>query len=263
MTMHLNERVAVVTGASGGLGREVAIALAAAGAQVVLFARSAVGLTESARLTREAGGRQPLAVEGDVSSPDDVQRLAAAAASFGPVSVLVNAAGTFGPIATVADSDRDEWVQTLLTNTVGPYLTARAFVPLMIEMGWGRIVNVSSAAAFMDAGPLNSAYSVSKTALNRFTRHLAAELLGTGVNVNVLHPGSLKTPMWADIRRKAERHPEAQVLRDWAALVDETGGDSMDEAVHLVMSLVDPRSELSGSFCWPANMHISEPLPTW
>src|SRR5262245_58642157 len=153
MTLSLDEQVAVVTGSSGGLGREVAIALAAAGAHVVLFARGAAGLAESARLSQEAGGRQPLVVEGDVSRPDDVESLAAVtAAEFGAVSILVNAAGTFGPIATVTDSDRDEWLQTLLTNTVGPYLTARAFVPSMVESGWGRVVNVSSAAAFMDAG---------------------------------------------------------------------------------------------------------------
>jgi NAD(P)-dependent dehydrogenase (short-subunit alcohol dehydrogenase family) len=262
--MNLAGEVAVVTGSSGGLGREVGVALAAAGAQVALFARSGAGLSESAAIVRELAGSDPLLIEGNVSDTTDVERLhQTVTARFGAVSILVNAAGTFGPISTVADSDPDQWTETILTNAVGPYLTARVFVPEMVERGWGRIINVSSAAAFMDAGPLNSAYSVSKTALNRFTRHLASELQGSGVTVNVLHPGSLRTPMWADIQTKAALEPQAQGLRDWATLVGETGGDSMEEAVRLVMSLVAQECQTTGEFCWPENMKVSEPMATW
>jgi NAD(P)-dependent dehydrogenase (short-subunit alcohol dehydrogenase family) len=73
----------------------------------------------------------------------------------------------------------------------------------MVDAGWGRIVNVSSAAALAPPGPLNSAYATSKVALNQLTRQLAAELVGTGVTANVIHPGEVKTEMWADIRDKA------------------------------------------------------------
>ena len=94
---------------------------------------------------------------------------------------------------------------------VGPYLTCRAFVGGMIERGWGRIVSFSSAAALHPPGPINSAYGTSKAALNQFTRHLAAELVGTGVTANVIHPGDVKTEMWADISdQAAELGPEAE-----------------------------------------------------
>ena len=92
-----------------------------------------------------------------------------------------------------------------MANTVSAYLTCRAFVGGMIDMGWGRIVNVTSAASLHEPGPINSAYGRSKAALNQFTRHLAAEIAGTGVTANVIHPGDVKTDMWAEIRDAAER----------------------------------------------------------
>ena len=264
MGMDLLGRAAVVTGSSRGLGREVALALAEVGADVVLCARDVTALQEIAETVRTATDRDALVLEGDISNREDVEAIRSASLErFGSISILVNSAGTFGPIVSISDSDPDEWTQTLLTNTIGPYLMTRAFVDGMIESGWGRIVNVSSAAALMDPTPLNSAYSVSKTALNRFTRHLASELAGTGVTVNVIHPGSLKTAMWSDIRDKVQSVPAATTLRGWVELVDQTGGDSMEEAVKLVLSLVDPDSEQSGEFCWPDNMQISDPIPTW
>jgi len=262
--MDLSGRAAVVTGSSRGLGREVALALGEAGADLVLCARDLQALEEIAGTIHTATDRVPLVFEGDISNRLDIEALRSASLErFGTVSILVNAAGTFGPIVSIAESDPDEWTQTLLTNMIGPYLVTRAFVGGMLEAGWGRIVNVSSAAAFMDPTPLNSAYSVSKTALNRFTRHLASELDGTGVTANVIHPGSLKTAMWDDIRHKVQTVPAATTLQGWVELVDRTGGDSMEEAVKLVLSLVDPDSELSGAFCWPDNMQISDPIPTW
>ena len=75
----------------------------------------------------------------------------------------------------------------------------------MLDAGWGRIVNVTSAASLHPPGPLNSAYGTAKVALNQFTRHLAAEIAGTGVTANVIHPGDVKTDMWADIRDRVGR----------------------------------------------------------
>jgi NAD(P)-dependent dehydrogenase (short-subunit alcohol dehydrogenase family) len=263
MELDLSGKAAVVTGSSRGLGREVAVALSARGADTVLFARDGQSLEETAEMVKR-NGRDPLVVAGDVSNPQDIDSLKVASKErFGNISILVNAAGTFGPIALVTDSDPLDWINTVLTNAVGPYLTSNAFVPDMVAAGWGRVVNVSSAAAFMDPGPLNSAYSVSKAALNRFTRHLSSELADTGVTANVIHPGSLRTPMWSDIRSKVQTVPAATTLRGWVELVDETGGDSMEEAVSLILSLVDPASTINGEFCWPDNMVISDPIPSW
>ena len=193
-------KIAVVTGAGRGLGRAVAVALASRKAAVALVARHQDQLDETARLIRAAGGTaQVLPV--DISQVDAVAVLRARVeAELGTPQILINAAGVFGPIQRIADTDPRDWIETLAVNTIGPYLTCRAFTRAMVERGWGRVVNFSSAASLHPPGPLNSAYATSKVALNHFTRHLAAELAGTGVTANVIHPGEVKTAMWAAVR---------------------------------------------------------------
>ena len=198
-------RVAVVTGAGRGLGRSIAFALARRGDRVALVSRGESALREAEREIVEAGG-DAMAFPANVGDPDAVDALARAVERrLGTATILVNAAGIFGPIATIEDGDPREWLETLATNLVGPYLTCRAFVGPMLAAGWGRIVNVSSAATLHPPGPLNSAYATSKVGLNQLTRQLAAEVAGRGVTANVIHPGDVKTAMWADIRERAGR----------------------------------------------------------
>jgi NAD(P)-dependent dehydrogenase (short-subunit alcohol dehydrogenase family) len=134
----------------------------------------------------------------------------------------------------------------------------------MIAAGWGRIINVSSAAPLYPPGATNSAYATSKAALNQLTRHLAVELAGTGVTANVMHPGSLKTEMWADIKSQIpDAGAGAADHREWVDLVDATGGDSTDHAIELVLSLVSEEgAETTGCFCWPTGI-AETPLPSW
>ena len=140
---------------------------------------------------------------------------------LGPPTILVNAAGIFGPIALVQDADPEAWQRTILVDAVAPFFTVHAFLGGMLEAGWGRIVNVSSAAALHPPGPINSAYGTAKAALNQFTRHLAAEIAGSGVTANVIHPGDVKTAMWADIReRVAGLGPVAENYVAWADWVE-------------------------------------------
>jgi NAD(P)-dependent dehydrogenase (short-subunit alcohol dehydrogenase family) len=258
------DRIAVVTGAGRGLGRGIAVALAARGHPVVGVARDAAQLDETAGIIGEAGGFL-LSRPTDVSDPDAV----AAMASFvrehlGPPSILVNAAGVFGPIALIRDTDPEAWVETVKIDAIAPYLTARAFVGGMIDAGWGRIVNITSAASLHPPGPLNSAYATSKVALNQLTRHLAAEIEGTGVTANVIHPGDVKTDMWQDIRdRVAVMGPVAEPYRQWAAWVEETGGDPPGKAVDLVLRLTsDEGADINGQFCWVENP-LQAPIPSW
>jgi NAD(P)-dependent dehydrogenase (short-subunit alcohol dehydrogenase family) len=264
LTVDLEGRVALVTGASRGLGRAVAIALAENGANPILTARGRKGLEETASLVADRTGIRCQVVEADVSSVIDVEDLHRQAVSrSGSPSVLVNAAGVYGPLGPVSETNPDQWINTLMVNTVGPYLTCRLFVPAMVRSGWGRVVNVSSAASLYPPTSLDSAYATSKAALNRFTRHLAAELAGTGVTANVLHPGSLKTEMWSDIvSQLATMADRAPALREWADNVDRTGGDPMSSAVDLILDLLDPASSVTGEFCWPKDI-VEQPVPSW
>jgi len=260
----LTGKTAVVTGAGRGVGQRIALRLARHGAAVALIARSQAALEEvHAQLASE--GVRTLVVPADLAQRDSVDRAKAAIdRELGPPSILVNAAGVFGPIALVKDSDPAAWIETLAINTVAPYLTCRAFAGGMIERGWGRIVNVTSAAALHTPGPANSAYATSKVALNQLTRHLAAELEGTGVTANVIHPGDVKTEMWADIRDKAQRLGKAgEGYMQWVEWVEQTGGDDPEKAADLVMDLMsDGAANVNGRFLWIRN-GLQAPIASW
>jgi len=258
------DRVAVVTGAGRGLGRAVAVALAGRGHPVVGVARDAAQLAETADLVSAAGGRM-------LTRPADVADTAAVAelgdfvrTQLGPPAILVNAAGMFGPIAFVRDTVPDDWVRTVMVDGIAPFLTINQFVGGMIDAGWGRIVNITSAASLHPPGPLNSAYATAKVALNQLTRHVAAEIEGTGVTANVIHPGDVKTDMWQDIHdRVAVMGPEAEPYRQWADWVAETGGDPPSKAVDLILRLTsDQGADINGRFCW-IEEPLQAPIPSW
>jgi len=257
-------KIAVVTGAGRGLGRRVAVGLAKGGAHVALVARSLDQLHETEGEIERAGG-VALLVPGDVSRIDVVDEIKARVhAELGSPHILVNAAGVFGPIQPVAESDPRRWIETLAVNTVGSYLTCRAFAANMVAQGWGRIINFSSAASLHTPGPLNSAYGTSKVALNHFTRHLAAELAGTGVTANVIHPGEVKTAMWSSIRDESQATgPAGDGYRAWAEQVGQSGGDDPQKALDLVLELIDERSAgVNGQFLWIAG-GLQTPIPSW
>lgn len=264
MAIDLSGKAAVVTGASRGLGRHVAEHLAEHGAHVALVGRTADALRDVQKAITSGGGKA-CAVPGDVSTIAGVEQIRQQVeAQVGAPVILINAAGTFGPIEPIADGSAREWIDTLMVNMVGHYLTCRAFAGGMVRQGWGRIVNFSSAAALHPPGPLNSAYAVSKAALNQFTRHLAAELAGTGVTANVIHPGDVRTDMWADIKGKADAMgPEGDAYRKWVAWVDSTGGDDPRKAAQLIVKLMsDDAAATTGEFLW-IDKPLQAPIASW
>lgn len=257
-------RIAVVTGGGRGVGRGAALALAGRGAHVVVVSRTRAQLEETERLAAGAPG-SVVGIACDIADLDAVARLGDEVRQrVGVPTILVNAAGVFGPIALIHETDPTDWVRTVMIDAVAPYLTIRQFLEGMLDAGWGRIVNVTSAASLHPPGPLNSAYGTAKVALNQLTRHLAAEIAGTGVVANVIHPGDIKTEMWADIRDKvAAMGPVAEAYQSWARWVEETGGDPLDKAVELIIELTsDAGGARNGEFCW-TNDPLQTPIPSW
>jgi len=258
----LHGRCCVVTGASSGVGAAIATALARRGARVALLARSIGRLHERAARITAAGGTV-LAVACDCSQAEQVEAARSEITRvWGDASILVNAAGTCGQLATVAEGDPAAWIQTVQTNLLGPYLMTRSLLPAMLHHGWGRIINLGSAASLHPPGALTSAYAVSKAALDRFTRQVACETLGSGVTINVIHPGEVRTEMWQAIHdQAAAAGPAAAGLRSWAALVERTGGDPPEAAAALVLRIIGD-AQLHGRFLWIEH-GVQEPLPSW
>ncbi len=264
MAQTLTGKVAVVTGASRGVGQLIAIRLAEAGAAVALIARSEQALQTTAQMIQEKGGKA-IVIPADVANIDSLGELKTRVeGELGQASILVNGAGVFGPIKAIRDTDSREWIETMYINAIAPFVTCQLFVGGMIDQGWGRIINVTSAASLHTPGPFYSAYATSKVTLNQFTRHLAAELNGTGVTANVIHPGEVKTEMWAYIRDSVEQMgPELEGYKQWAKWVDETGGDDPEKSADLVLKLMsDESASINGQFLWIED-GLQKPSPSW
>ncbi len=190
-------RIVMVTGASSGIGRATAEKFAAAGARVVLFARS----EESLRTIAAPYGDRMLAVAGDVSEVRDVDRLFDETESrFGDCDVLVNDAGTH-VVARIERMTEAEWDRVFAVNVRGAFLATRRAMKSMIARRSGAIVNVSSISGVPGPQkfPGTSAYCASKAALIGFTEAVAVEARPYGVRINAVSPGSVDTPMWAAV----------------------------------------------------------------
>ena len=200
----MTARIALITGGGRGIGRAIALRLAADGLSVAVAGRASGPVEEAAQAARALGARA-LAVALDVADPASVgAAVAQVIRELGPVDVLVNNAG-LAQSAPLARTDPALWERHLLVNATGPYLLTRAVLPGMLERGWGRVINVASLAGLVGS-PYVTAYTASKHALVGFTRALAAEVSGKGVTVNALCPGYAATDMtWSSARNIVAR----------------------------------------------------------
>ncbi len=194
MALDLSGTVALVTGASRGLGRAMALALAAAGADLALAARSAADLQRTAEAAAERGVRAEV-FPVDMRKPEDIHALVnGAVAAFGRIDVLVNNAGISGAEKPCLDFGPDDWDETLAVNLRGPALCAQAAGRVMATRRQGRIINIASLGAVRPLASL-APYCASKAGLVQLTRVMALELARHNVQVNALCPGYFATPM--------------------------------------------------------------------
>lgn len=173
----IKPRRVLITGGASGIGAATAQLLAKRGDEVI-----------TADLSSDATEQV------DVSDPESVERLLR---HTGPVDVLINSAGVVGPSKGVIELDYESWKETFAVNTDGTFLMCQAYVPGMMEKGWGRIINLVSIAA-KDGNPMQSAYSASKAAVIALTKSLGKELATCGVLVNAVAPAAVSSPMNAN-----------------------------------------------------------------
>jgi NAD(P)-dependent dehydrogenase (short-subunit alcohol dehydrogenase family) len=199
----LSGRNALITGASRGLGKAMALALAGAGARVALVARSEAKLHEVAREIREAGGAAEVFVA-DVADEAEVARLQSSVAErFGSaLHILINNAG-INIRKPITDFTLAEWRSVLDTNLTSVFLLCRAFVPHMKGHGFGRIINLTSMMSHISL-PGRTAYSASKAALLGLNRALALELAADQITVNGISPGVCDTEINAPLMQNPE-----------------------------------------------------------
>lgn len=234
-------RVAWVTGASKGIGRACALALAEAGCDVALTARTPADLRSAAEACRKVEARA-LEVPCDVTDPAQVQQAhRRIAEGLGPVDVLVNGAG-IARSAPFLKSQAADWEVHWRLNVLGVVHCTQAALPGMLERGAGRVVNVASVAGLAGA-PYITAYAASKHALVGLTRSLAAEVAARGVTVNAVCPGYVDTPMTRDnLDRMAQvtGRPREELLRHIEAQSPQRRLFTPEEVAAAVVYLASP-----------------------
>jgi NAD(P)-dependent dehydrogenase (short-subunit alcohol dehydrogenase family) len=202
----LQDKVAIVTGASSGIGRATAMLFAAEGAALVLNARGKSGLEIVAEAIRSQGGRVHLVV-GDVGNPNTHEELVADAVSlFGGLDIAFDNAATVGPIKPLAEVTLKEWQETLAINLTSAFLASRSQLPALLERGGGSMIFTSSFVGTSVGLPGMGVYAASKAALMGLVKGITADYASRGIRANALMPGGSDTAMAGN---------EAQ--KEWAA----------------------------------------------
>jgi len=243
--LSLDNKVALITGASRGIGKAIALRFAQAGARVVVSSRKLDSVQAVAAEIETAGG-QALAVQAHVGQPDDVAALVARALdAYGRIDITVNNAATnphFGPLLT---ADESQWDKIIDTNLMGTFRLCKAVVPHMEAQGGGKIINLASIAGLRPS-PGMGLYGIAKAALIMLTQQLAMELGHANIQVNAIAPGVIKTRfsqlLWQtpDIggsilgRTPLGRFGEAEDVAGLALFLASSAADFMTGAVLVV-----------------------------
>ena len=236
-------QVVCITGASRGIGRAVAVAMAARGAKLLLLARSAQLAETAAVLPKSA---EVLAVQGDVGQYGQVDAaISSAVARWGRIDTVINCGAVLGATGKFWETDPAQWADAIQVNLIGTYHTMRSAIPHMIKAGAGKIVNFAGGGAAYGY-PNFSGYGSSKAAVVRLTETVAMETAAHNIQVNVIAPGAIETDMLREVR---------------AAGGEVRSVGSMDQAIQLVVFLASPASNhLSGRFVHARDSYTEWPV---
>jgi NAD(P)-dependent dehydrogenase (short-subunit alcohol dehydrogenase family) len=208
--MKLRDRVAIVTGASSGIGRAIALRAAREGASVAIADLATEGGRATVADIEQLGGRA-IFVQTDVSRAEDTRRLAEASLeAYGQIDVLVNNAAIGGGDDILA-TDEETWDRVLRVVLKSVFLCTRAVLPPMLDQGRGSIVNISSVNGLYGLG--EEAYSAAKAGVINLSQNLAIRYAGRGVRTNVICPGTVRTPIW---KSRVDARPDIfERLKEW------------------------------------------------
>jgi NAD(P)-dependent dehydrogenase (short-subunit alcohol dehydrogenase family) len=242
--MKLGGRFALITGASQGLGAEIARHYVLNGASVMLCARNADKLADQQRNLTPllAPDARILTVAGDVGEPKDVDRIfEEVRGQFPRLDVLVNNAGIYGPMGNIEDADWDEWVDAIRINLLGLVYVSRTAMPIFRTQRYGKIVNISGGGA-ANPMPAITAYAASKAGVVRFTESLALECKDDHIDVNAVAPGALVTRMM-DQLLEAGPSRVGQPFFDRMKKIAEQGGTPLEVGAALCVFLGSAESD--------------------
>jgi NAD(P)-dependent dehydrogenase (short-subunit alcohol dehydrogenase family) len=242
--MKLDGRFALITGASQGLGAEIARHYVINGASVMLCARSADKLAAAQHSLAPllASGGRIVTITADVGEPKDVDLIfEKLRAEFPRLDILVNNAGIYGPIGNIEDVDWDEWVDAIRINLLGLVCVSRAAMPMFRAQRYGKIINISGGGA-ANPMPAITAYAASKAGVVRFTESLALECRDDHIDVNAIAPGALVTRMMDQL---LEAGPEkvGQQFFDRMKKIAQEGGTPLDVGAALCVFLGSSESD--------------------
>lgn len=248
MNLGLENKTALVTGGSKGIGKAIAIALAAEGANVVICGRGEAALNE-AKLEIERNGGNVLAVQADLSKNDDVDNLVASAIErYETIDILVNNAGIASGFDDFESLEIEDWQRLFDINLFGAVRVTKAVIPYMKKAGYGRIINISSESG-VQPDPFMPHYNASKAALINFTKSLSKAYAVQGILVNTVSPAFILTPMLENLLKdNAEKqnisYDEAvqQFLKENRPHVEVKRPGSVEEVASAVVYLASSQS---------------------
>jgi Dehydrogenases with different specificities (related to short-chain alcohol dehydrogenases) len=236
--MRLQDKVAIITGAGGGMGRVAAQLFAAEGARIVVAEFSEAAGRETVQLVQDAGGTATF-VKADVSAEADAKAMVDhAVATYGRVDVLYNNAGIM-PEAdhSVIDTSVEDWDRVMAVNVRGVFLGCKYAIPVMVAQGSGSVINISSFVALMGCSNPQDAYTASKGAVLALTKSLAVQFGPKGVRSNAICPGPVETPLLMDWLVKDEEAKRIRLARNPTGRFGKP-----EEVVYLAMYLASDES---------------------